>query len=60
MSTNQRCPECDARIESVNDVEFIEWDTEDTGLSFNAPKILYLVACVNCAAAIGGGVAGGQ
>jgi hypothetical protein len=42
------------------DVEFVEWDTADTGLSFSAPKVLYLVACVQCNAAIGGGVAARQ
>ncbi|MBX0287201.1 hypothetical protein EGH22_12740 [Halomicroarcula sp. F28] len=61
MPTTQRCSECDARIASTADVEFVEWETADIdALSFKAPKIMYLAACTNCEAAIGGGVAAGK
>lgn len=56
------CPECNRRVDSIDDVHFIDIDTEDTGLqlSFKAPKRLYIVACANCGAAVGGGVAGAK
>jgi len=56
----QICPECDAAIESIDDVEFVEWDTADDGWTFRAAKVMYVVACVECGAAVGGGVAGGR
>jgi predicted nucleic-acid-binding Zn-ribbon protein len=52
------CPECDTTLAMGDDVEFVEMDAE-TGL-LKASKRFYLVACGNCGAAIGGGVAGAK
>lgn len=50
------CTECDAALTEESDVEFVDMDAE-MGF-FQASKRFYLVACGNCGAAIGGGVAG--
>ncbi|WP_202904514.1 hypothetical protein [Haloarcula rubripromontorii] len=50
------CPECDAEMTDRDDVEFLDMDST-TGF-FKASKRFYLVACGNCGAAIGSGVAG--
>jgi len=52
------CPECDAPFDSPEGVEFVEMDAE-TNL-FAASKRFYLVACAECGAALGGGVAGAK
>jgi hypothetical protein len=52
------CPECDATLEAQPDVEFVEMDAETN--FFAASKRFYLVACGDCGAAIGGGVAGAK
>lgn len=52
------CPECDATLSEKDDVEFVEMDAK-TGF-FKASKRFYLVACGECGAAIGGGVAGAK
>ncbi|WP_170082538.1 hypothetical protein [Haloarcula rubripromontorii] len=50
------CPECDAEMTDREDVEFLDMDST-TGF-FTASKRFYLVACGECGAAIGSGVAG--
>jgi len=50
------CPECDAEMADQDDVAFL--DMESTTGFFTASKRFYLVACDNCGAAIGSGVAG--
>ena len=52
------CPECDGEIAEEKDVEFVDLDTKMAGL-FRSSKRFYVVACENCGAAIGSGVAGG-
>ncbi|WP_167768624.1 hypothetical protein [Haloarcula amylovorans] len=52
------CPECDATLDRQDDVESVEMDAE-TGF-FKASKRFYLVACNDCGAAIGSGVAGAK
>ncbi|WP_254273338.1 hypothetical protein [Haloarcula marina] len=52
------CPECDATLDAKDDVEFVEMDAT-TGF-FKASKRFYLVACNDCGAAIGSGVAGAK
>jgi predicted nucleic-acid-binding Zn-ribbon protein len=52
------CPECETTLSKQSDVEFIEMDSEK-GI-FKASKRFYLVACHNCGAAIGSGVAGAK
>ncbi|MFC6861944.1 hypothetical protein ACFQGE_00550 [Halomicroarcula sp. GCM10025817] len=52
------CPECDTTFEETDDVEFVEMDAT-TGF-FAASKRFYLVACNECGAAIGSGVAGAK
>lgn len=52
------CPECDADIAGEEDVEFVDLDAKMAGL-FRSSKRFYVVACNNCGAAIGSGVAGG-
>jgi hypothetical protein len=52
------CPECDGDIASEEDVEFVDLDASMAGL-FRSSKRFYFVACNNCGAAIGSGVAGG-
>ncbi|WP_165871999.1 hypothetical protein [Natrarchaeobius halalkaliphilus] len=52
------CPECEATLEEKTDVEFVEMDAT-TGF-FSASKRFYLVACNECGAAIGSGVAGAK
>ncbi|WP_276270712.1 hypothetical protein [Haloarcula litorea] len=52
------CPECDSDLDQQQDVEFVEMDAE-TGF-FAASKRFYVVACGECGAAIGGGVAGAK
>jgi len=55
------CPDCGATVESIDDLEFVQWDTEDVNIwAFKANKRLYLTACEACGAAIGGGVAGAK
>jgi predicted nucleic-acid-binding Zn-ribbon protein len=53
------CPECQGQIEDESDVEFADLDSKMTGL-FRSSKRFYVVACNNCGAAIGSGVAGGS
>jgi ribosomal protein S27E len=53
-----RCPECDATLDSEGDVEFADMGAE-SGF-FRASKRFYLVACGDCGAAIGSGVAGAR
>jgi hypothetical protein len=50
------CPECEATLDQQEDVEFVDMDST-TGF-FTASKRFYLVACGECGAAIGSGVAG--
>ncbi|ELZ98184.1 hypothetical protein C440_03013 [Haloferax mucosum ATCC BAA-1512] len=50
------CPECEKTFEDASDVEFLDMDS--TSGFFTAAKRFYLVACGNCGAAIGSGVAG--
>jgi ribosomal protein S27E len=50
------CPECEATLAESEDVEFLDMDT--SGGLFTASKRFYLVACADCGAAIGSGVAG--
>jgi len=50
------CPECETTLEAASDVEFLDMDST-TGF-FKASKRFYLVACADCGAAIGSGVAG--
>ena len=52
------CPECDGEITEESDVEFLDLDAKMAGL-FRSSKRFYVVACKNCGAAIGSGVAGG-
>ena len=52
------CPECDGEIAEEEDVEFVDLDAKMAGL-FRSSKRFYVVACENCGAAIGSGVAGG-
>lgn len=52
------CPECEAEISDESDVEFVDLDAKMAGL-FRSSKRFYVVACNNCSAAIGSGVAGG-
>jgi len=52
------CPECDATIEAESDVEFVDLDAKIAGI-FRSSKRFYVVACTDCGAAIGSGVAGG-
>ena len=52
------CPECDGEIAEEKDVEFVDLDAKMAGL-FRSSKRFYVVACENCGAAIGSGVAGG-
>jgi len=52
------CPECDGEIASESDVEFVDLDSKMSGI-FRSSKRFYVVACSNCGAAIGSGVAGG-
>lgn len=53
------CPECDATVATESDVEFADLDAKMTGV-FRSSKRFYVVACTDCGAAIGGGVAGGS
>jgi len=50
------CPECDATLDTPEDVEFVDMDSENG--FFTAAKRFYLVACADCGVAIGSGVAG--
>jgi len=52
------CPECDSVLEQEGDVEFANMGPK-SGL-FKASKRFYLVACGECGAAIGSGVAGAR
>ncbi|WP_176393145.1 hypothetical protein [Natronolimnobius baerhuensis] len=52
------CPDCGADFTSDSDVDFVEMDAS-TGF-FAASKRFYLVACTECGAAIGSGVAGAK
>jgi predicted nucleic-acid-binding Zn-ribbon protein len=52
------CSECETTLSEQSDVEFIEMDSKK-GI-FKASKRFYLVACNNCGAAIGSGVAGAK
>jgi len=52
------CPECDGTIAAESDVEFVDLDSKMAGL-FRSSKRFYVVACGDCGAAIGSGVAGG-
>jgi predicted nucleic-acid-binding Zn-ribbon protein len=52
------CPECDGTIAEESDVEFVDLDSKMAGL-FRSSKRFYVVACSDCGAAIGSGVAGG-
>jgi predicted nucleic-acid-binding Zn-ribbon protein len=52
------CPDCDASLSEQDDVEFVEMEAR-TGF-IKASKRFYLVACNDCGAAIGGGVAGAK
>jgi len=52
------CPECDGEIAEESDVDFVDLDAKMSGL-FRSSKRFYVVACNNCGAAIGSGVAGG-
>lgn len=52
------CPECDGEIADQDDVEFVDMDAKMAGL-FRSSKRFYVVACNDCGAAIGSGVAGG-
>ena len=52
------CPECETEMDEQDDVEFVERGVE-TGF-IKASKRFYLVACGDCGAAIGSGVAGAR
>ncbi|NHN43298.1 hypothetical protein G9C85_16900 [Halorubellus sp. JP-L1] len=52
------CPECDATLAEETDVEFADFGAK-SGF-FKASKRFYLVACGDCGAAIGSGVAGAR
>ncbi|MDS0277823.1 hypothetical protein NDI85_08450 [Halomicroarcula sp. S1AR25-4] len=52
------CPDCETALADESDVEFVEMDAT-TGF-FAASKRFYLVACTECGAAIGSGVAGAK
>jgi predicted nucleic-acid-binding Zn-ribbon protein len=52
------CPECEEEIADQSDVEFVDMDAQMAGI-FRSAKRFYVVACNNCGAAIGSGVAGG-
>lgn len=58
MASMVHCPECEATLTEKSDVEFVEMDAT-TGF-FAASKRFYLVACNDCGAAIGSGVAGAK
>jgi predicted nucleic-acid-binding Zn-ribbon protein len=53
------CPECEGEIADQEDVEFVDMDAKMAGL-FRSSKRFYVVACNECGAAIGSGVAGGS
>ena len=53
------CPECESEIASESDVEFVDLDSKMSGI-FRSSKRFYVVACNDCGAAIGSGVAGGS
>ncbi|WP_254767859.1 hypothetical protein [Salinilacihabitans rarus] len=53
------CPECESDLVDESDVEFVEMDAAAGGL-FAASKRFYVVACAECGAAVGGGVAGAK
>jgi len=49
------CPDCGTSLQQSDDVEFVEMDAQ---MGFiKASKRFYLVACSECGAAVGGGVA---
>lgn len=50
------CPECETELREEIDVDFVDMGSK-SGF-FKASKRFYLVACTNCGAAIGSGVAG--
>lgn len=52
------CPECDATMSEQDDIDFV--DMEARAGFFRASKRFYVVACGECGAAIGGGVAGAR
>ena len=52
------CPECESEILDQSDIDFIDMDS-NVGI-FKASKRFYVVACNDCGAAIGSGVAGGR
>jgi hypothetical protein len=52
------CPDCDGEIAEELDVEFLDLDAKMAGLVRSSER-LYVVACNDCGAAIGSGVAGG-
>lgn len=52
------CPDCDQEIAEESDVKFVDLDAKMAGI-FRSSKRFYIVACNNCEAAIGSGVAGG-
>jgi predicted nucleic-acid-binding Zn-ribbon protein len=52
------CPECEATLDAEQDVDFVEMAA--TSGIFKPSKRFYVVACDECGAAIGGGVAGAK
>jgi len=52
------CQECQATLATAEDIEFRETDSK-LGV-FRASKRFDLVACAECGAALGGGVAGAK
>lgn len=56
MTTMAHCSECGTDFDGKDDVEFVDLGAESR--FFKASKRFYLVACNECGAAIGGGVAG--
>ena len=52
------CPECETTLAEESDVEFVDMGSK-SGF-FKASKRFYLVACADCGAAIGSGVAGAR
>ncbi|WP_276270713.1 hypothetical protein [Haloarcula litorea] len=52
------CPDCEATLQSADDVAFVEMDAT-TGI-LAASKRFYVAECAECGSTIGSGVAGAK
>lgn len=52
------CPNCEATLETIDDVEFVEMDAK-VGF-IRASKRFYTTECTDCGRTLGSGVAGAQ